>query len=217
MTTIRLLALPLLAASALWALPAAAQDATSPAGTPAGTPDEGSVNMVIIYGQDKCPQSTEAEITVCARRPEGDRYRIPQPLRGSDSPENTSWTRRVEQLETVGKFGAMSCSPIGAGGFTGCTQALVNAAYAAKRNGSDVKFSELIDKARQERLSTIDADAAAEQARVEQIEKEYMDRLKKERDATAPGEKGQPASDPSQDNGERKTADVPPLAKPPGE
>jgi len=82
-----------------------------------------------------------------------------------------------------------SCSPAGASGFTGCTQQLINAAYADKREGADVRFSELIAAARAERLATIDADAAAEQARVESIEKEYMDRLAKEREGALPGEK----------------------------
>lgn len=189
MTVARLLALPTLAVAALWALPAVAQDQAQDA------PGDDSVNMVIVYGEDECPQSTEAEITVCARRPEGDRFRIPSSLRTSDSPENTSWTQRVQKLETVGNFGAMSCSPKGAGGFTGCTQALVDAAYAAKKESSDIRFGELIDKARQERLSTIDTDAAAEQARVEQIEKQQLDKAEKERDHAAPDAEAKSAAD----------------------
>ncbi|HEY8605384.1 hypothetical protein [Tsuneonella suprasediminis] len=189
MTVARLLALPTLAVAALWALPAAAQDQAQDA------PGDDSVNMVIVYGEDECPQSTEAEITVCARRPEGDRFRIPSSLRTSDSPENTSWTQRVQKLETVGNFGAMSCSPKGAGGFTGCTQALVDAAYAAKKESSDIRFGELIEKARQERLSTIDTDAAAEQARVEQIEKQQLDKAEKERDDAAPDAKADSAAE----------------------
>ncbi|QSB45040.1 hypothetical protein IDJ81_02425 [Tsuneonella flava] len=185
MTAARLLSLPTLAVVSLWALPAAAQDA----------PGDDSVNMVIVYGEDECPQSTEAEITVCARRPEGDRFRIPSSLRTSDSPENTSWTQRVQKLETVGNFGAMSCSPKGAGGFTGCTQALVDAAFAAKKESSDIRFGELIEKARQERLSTIDADAALEQARVEEIEQQQLDKAEKGRDDTAPHAEAEPGAD----------------------
>lgn len=189
MTAARLLAFPTLVVAALWALPAAAQDQAQDA------PGDDSVNMVIVYGEDECPQSTEAEITVCARRPEGDRFRIPSSLRTSDSPENTSWTQRVQKLETVGNFGAMSCSPKGAGGFTGCTQALVDAAYAAKKESSDIRFGELIEKARQERLSTIDADAAAEQARVEEIEQQQLDKAEKERADAAPDAEAKSAAD----------------------
>jgi hypothetical protein len=51
-----------------------------------------------------------------------------------------------------------------------------------------VRFGLLIEQARAERLSTIDAEAAAEQERVEMIEREYMQRLEKERQAELPGE-----------------------------
>ena len=146
------------------------------------------VNMVIIYGDDACPEPQDGEITVCARKAENERYRIPPTLRTSDSPENTAWTQRVDSYEMVGAFGALSCDPAGAGGFTGCTQQLINAAYADREEGSDIRFSQLIEAARAERLSTIDADAAAEQERVEQIEREYMERLEQERDQSLPGE-----------------------------
>lgn len=179
---IRLLALPLLALGA--ALPALAQD------------EDERVNMVIVYGDDACPPSTADEITVCARKDESERYRIPAPLRFSDDPQNVAWTERVERYETVGEFGAMSCSPTGAGGFTGCTQKLIEAAYGEKREGSDVRFGQLIAEARAARLSTIDEAAAAEQERVEAIEKEYMERLEKEREGALPGEEVQPGDAP---------------------
>ncbi|WP_427965955.1 hypothetical protein [Altererythrobacter sp.] len=164
------------------AVPAAAQE------------DAGDkVNMVIVYGEDACPQPADGEITVCARKAEDERFRIPENLRTSDSAANTAWTRRVESYEMVGDFGALSCDPAGAGGFTGCTQQMINAAYADKREGSDVRFSQLIEAARAERLSTIDADAAAEQERVEQIEREYMERLERERKGQLPGEVAAPA------------------------
>jgi len=56
-----------------------------------------------------------------------------------------------------------------------------------------VRFGKLIDKARTERLSTIDTQAAAEQERVEMIEREYMERLERERQAELPGEAALPA------------------------
>jgi hypothetical protein len=174
--TRRLLALPLVALAAL----------TAPAG--AQTTGSEKVRMVIAYGNDEVAPPQGDEIVVVARLPENDRYRIPEVLRWSDDPANMAWARRVERLDMVGAFGTNSCSPTGASGFTGCTQQLINAAYADKREGADVRFSELIAAARAERLSTIDADAAAEQARVESIEKEYMDRLAKEREGALPGE-----------------------------
>ena len=172
----RLMTLPLLALGVALAAPAHAQA------------DDERVNMVIVYGDDECPVSTEAEITVCARKAESERFRIPAPLRFSDDPDNIAWSQRVERYETIGDFGAMSCSPAGLGGFTGCTQALIDAAYGEKAEGGDVRFGQLISEARAERLSTIDEDAAAEQARVEAIEREYMERLEKERQQALPGE-----------------------------
>jgi hypothetical protein len=60
---------------------------------------------------------------------------------------------------------------------------LINQAYAEKKQSSDVQFGKLIEEERAKRLKTIDTDAAAEQARVEQLEKEYEARLARERDA----------------------------------
>ena len=147
-----------------------------------------SYNMVIVYGDDACPQSTADVIVVCARKGEGERYRIPEQLRTSDSPANRSWAERVESFEMVGAFGTMSCSPVGAGGFTGCTQEMIRQAYADKDAAPTVRFSQIIESIRQDRLSTIDADAAATQRDVEMIEREYMQRLERERDAALPDE-----------------------------
>lgn len=145
----------------LAATPAAAQGA-----------DE-KVNQLIVYGEDPCPASADGEITVCARKPESERYRIPEPLRGGISPQNDAWNNKVMAYETVGATGTRSCSPVGAGGSLGCTQRLVDAAYAEKRQGTDVRFGELIQAEREKRLSTIDAEAAATQKRVEEVEKAY--------------------------------------------
>ena len=160
------------------------------------------VNMVIVYGDDACPVPQGGEITVCARKAENERYRIPEDLRLSDSPQNTAWTQRVESYEMVGSFGTMSCDPAGAGGFTGCTQQMINAAYKDRAEGSAVRFSQLIEAARAERLSTIDVDAAAQQARVELIEREYLERLKRESEQPLPGEDAPDADAASTEEGE---------------
>ncbi len=174
----------LLAVSALFATASFATTAPLSAQDDAGD----KVNMVIVYGEDECPVPADGEITVCARKAENERYRIPENLRLSDSPQNVAWTERVDRYEMVGKFGTLSCDPAGAGGFTGCTQQMINAAYADKEGASSVRFGQLIEAARAERLSTIDEDAAAEQTRVEQIEREYMERLERERQGALPGE-----------------------------
>ena len=167
-----LFSLTMLAAAGL-AAPAMAQ-------TPVETDDD-SYNMVIVYGDDACPQSTDGTIVVCARQAESERYRIPEGLRFTDGPQAQSWAERVERLEMVGAFGTLSCSPAGAGGVTGCTQQMIDAAYADKENSSAVRFSEVINEIRADRLSTIDEDAARTQEEVEPIEREYMERLNAER------------------------------------
>ena len=146
------------------------------------------INMVIAYSEDECPEAKDGELVICEILVEAERYRIPSNLRYSDSPENKAWARQVEEIKYVGDFGAMSCSPAGAGGFTGCTQKFVEAAYKDRAEAENVRFGQLIEKARQERLSTIDVTAAAEQERVEMIEREYMQRLEREREAELPGE-----------------------------
>ncbi|VWX53528.1 hypothetical protein [Novosphingobium sp. 9U] len=167
-------------AALAFAAPAMAQDDAAASG------GNERVNQVIVYGDDPCPASSGDEITVCARKPEGERYRIPEPLRGIDSPTSEAWSNKVTAYETVGRFGTDSCSPVGAGGFTGCTQAMIQRAKAERANGTDVKFGELISKEREKRLSTIDATAAEEQASVEAEERAYEAR-KKAQDAAAQG------------------------------
>lgn len=150
--------------------------------TPAAAQEVGGdkVNTLIIYGDDECPESSSDQITVCARLDESERFRIPERLRQSESPENTAWAQKVRSFETVGNFGPLSCSAVGAGGELGCTAAMIEAAYAERAQGSDVRFAELIAAAREERLSTIDEEAAETQARVEVIEEEYLERLRRE-------------------------------------
>lgn len=181
---------------------AAASLAFAFAVTPASAQDDGGdrVNQVIIFGQDECPMSEGDTITVCARLDESERYRIPPRLRNSSSPDNEAWARRAQSFETVGRFGPMSCSAAGAGGDLGCTAQMIETAYAERAAGSDVRFSQLIEEERAERLSEIDAEAAATQARVEELERAYMERLERERDAEGA------ADAPASGNGEDLTA-----------
>lgn len=158
--------------AALLPAPAAAQESAGD-----------KVNTLIIYGDDKCPESAADQITVCARLAEDERYRIPQNLRQSSSPQNEAWANKVLSYETVGNFGPLSCSAIGLGGELGCTAQMIEQAYAEKAAGQDVRFAQLIAAAREERLSTIDAEAADTQARVEVLEKQYMDRIAREQAA----------------------------------
>lgn len=178
----RLLALSAIAAIAagIGATPVAAQE------------DDGErVNQVIIFGDDECPESTGETITVCARLDESERYRIPPNLRTSTSPENESWTQRALALEAVGDFGPLSCTPVGAGGDLGCTMEMIEAAYAEKANSSDLRFAELIAEERAERLAAIDAEAAATQERVEELEEAELERRREAQGQPLPGEDDQ--------------------------
>lgn len=148
------------------------------------------VRMVIVYGDDAAPAPQGDEIVVVARMPEAERFRIPENLRYSDNPANQAWINRVEKLEFVGNFGTLSCSATGVGGSTGCTQEMIRNAYADKDASPSVRFGELIAAARAERLSTLDESAAEEQARVEAIEREYMERLERGRPDKMPADEG---------------------------
>lgn len=170
MSRLSIAALAILPGALLFAAPALAK-----------TGDE-KVNQLIVYGDDPCPASTDSEITVCARKAESERYRIPENLRESASPQNDAWNNRVIAYETVGKTGTLSCSPVGAGGFTGCLGKFIDTAYAEKQADPSIRFSELIAAERARRLATIDEDAADTQARVEQAEKEYDARQRAKQD-----------------------------------
>lgn len=76
---------------------------------------------IIVFGNDPCPRSTDDEVVVCARRPEKDRYRLPEALRPTGPPQvSQSWGVRSKQLATVGQTGPGTCSGVGAGGTVGC-------------------------------------------------------------------------------------------------
>ena len=88
------------------------------------------VSEIIVYGTDPCPRSTDDEIVVCARKPEAERYRIPEALRqGGSLQSRQAWAARAKSFETVGRTGINSCSPVGPGGWTGCTEQVINQAF----------------------------------------------------------------------------------------
>jgi hypothetical protein len=80
------------------------------------------MTTLIVYGDDPCPRSSDDEIVVCAREPEGERYRIPKRLRRvNPKAADRSWGDRAQVLEMVSTRGTPnSCSPIGSNGQTGC-------------------------------------------------------------------------------------------------
>jgi len=107
--------------------PAAAQDAPSGDG----------IGYVIVYGNDPCPRSTDSEVVVCARKPEGERYRIPERYRESGPLQSRqSWSQKARSFEYVGRTGIQSCSAVGPGGYTGCLQNMIDRAKAEAREAN---------------------------------------------------------------------------------
>ncbi|MFN3450666.1 MAG: hypothetical protein ACK4ZE_00790 [Sphingorhabdus sp.] len=145
--------------------------------TPAAQPGDEKINQLIVYGDDKCPESTGDEIVVCARMGEADRYRIPSSLRGDpNDPRNQAMSERIKSYEYVGASGTMSCSPSGAGGFTGCGLREIDRAYAEKAQDPGITFGRLIAAERAKRMAGIDAEAAEVEQRVTEFEKGRAER-----------------------------------------
>lgn len=97
--------------------PAAADIETMPDGTQRWS-------FLVTYGDEECPPAQGDEIVVCARLPESERYRIPEPLR-EPKPDTTamgaSWAAQVESYEKVARLSRPdSCSSVGSYGWTGC-------------------------------------------------------------------------------------------------
>jgi hypothetical protein len=136
---------------------------TAPAAAAPVKPGEEKVNQLIVYGNDPCKKSTEEEIVICVRKSERERYRIPERLRDDPNDRNNqSWANNAQALEYVGRSGIGSCSTAGPGGWTGCFSDMVRAARAERATRDEVNWNRLIEQARQERLSKIDAAARAE-------------------------------------------------------
>lgn len=139
---------------------------------PAAQAGSERVNLVIVYGNDPCPQSQGSDIVVCARKGEEERYRIPEPLRGDpNQPSHQAWGERVKSMEYVGRSGTESCSPVGGGGATGCFAQLARLAKAERQAADNASWKDLVEAERARRLSTIDAESKAIEAQAVAEEK----------------------------------------------
>ena len=99
---------------------------------------QGNVAEIIVYGNDPCPRSTDDQVVVCARRPEAERYRIPERLRSGGPPQaREAWANKAKVLETVGDTGTFSCSPVGPGGYTGCLTQVIKQARDQRRQQAE--------------------------------------------------------------------------------
>jgi hypothetical protein len=105
------------------AAPFALLIALAPAALPAQSSADrqrGQVRQVIVYGDDPCPRGTGDEVIVCARRPEGERFRVPETLRTPADPRAPSNLQRDRQHREAAATGPQSCSAVGPGGASGC-------------------------------------------------------------------------------------------------
>ena len=118
------------------ALPAMAQTTTQTA--PADPPKK--IRSVMLATGEKCPPpSSPDEVVVCGNLDE--QYRIPKELRnqGPVAPPNQSWAAKQAVADEVGReAGGLpnTCSPVGTGGQTGCTQVMLNRARDDARRGA---------------------------------------------------------------------------------
>lgn len=108
-----------------------AQDDAPP--TSAEMPER--ISFLVAFGEEKCREPVGDEIVVCATVPENERYRIPVALRKKETViTDRSWSSAVETLDSFARdLRPNSCSVNGSGGFTGCTQKLLQTWFAERR------------------------------------------------------------------------------------
>ena len=94
------------------------------------------ISFLVAFGDEKCREPEGDEIVVCATVPENERYRIPLALRKKERVvTDRSWSSAVETLDSfAADLRANSCSVNGTGGFTGCTQKMLQQWFAERRS-----------------------------------------------------------------------------------
>ncbi len=102
-----------------------------PADIPAGDGTQPRQRLVTVFGNEACPKPRSAdEVVVCARLPESEVYRIPEPLRRAENRQSVLTQNRALLLgDSAGGAGGSigSCSAVGAAGFTGCDRRQIEA------------------------------------------------------------------------------------------
>jgi hypothetical protein len=115
------------------ALAATSAVAAGTALIPAPAAAQAGQTQIVIYGNDPCPREY-----ICIRKGESERYRIPKDYRPDGTPQQKEpWAQRSKVLQTVGDTGIKSCSPVGPGGFTGCTIQTINEAKQEHREQAE--------------------------------------------------------------------------------
>jgi hypothetical protein len=99
---------------------------------------QSTVSEIVVYGNDPCPRSTDDEVVVCARKPETERYRIPEKYRpGGPRQTRQAWANKARAFETVSATGINSCSPFGPAGHTGCLTQVIDQARREAAEAQD--------------------------------------------------------------------------------
>ena len=96
---------------------------------------------IIVYGNDPCPRSTDSEVVVCARKPETERFRIPERLRaGGARQSREAWSSRARSFEVATRSGINSCDAVGPAGQSGCLQKMIDQARSERneQNAADL-------------------------------------------------------------------------------
>ncbi len=132
-----LLATPALASAQTAPAAPAAQEQGQEQGSATGQPPQRIRSVTLGAGQ-KCPASSTGEIVVCSTLDQP--YRIPKELRddGPIAAQNQSWVNRAATADEVGRVaGGLpdTCSPVGTGGQSGCSQMRARA-FAAERRAA---------------------------------------------------------------------------------
>jgi hypothetical protein len=116
------------------AAPAFAQTAQADRNATDGTAPVQRIRNVQLKPGEACPKGASDEIIVCGTL--DDPYRIPKKLRATKpSAATQSWVNRAATLDEVGRVaGGLpdTCSSVGSGGQTGCTQKLLRDYTAQK-------------------------------------------------------------------------------------
>lgn len=98
------------------------------------------IRSVVIYGDDVCPTAANPdEIVVCSKRPERERYRLPQSVReqAQKNRKNRSWAARSQDMSNLGRSGNGTCSPVGPNGGSGCVLQGIRDAAEEKRDAAE--------------------------------------------------------------------------------
>ena len=118
-----------------------------------------SVAEIIVYGNDPCPRSTDDQVVVCARRPETERYRIPEKLPAERHPPADGSLGNKAQGARDGRRDRDQQLLAGRpGGYTGCLTQVIKEAREQRKQSRRGHHSARVKR---ERSALIGADLSS--------------------------------------------------------